>query len=322
MFPIFRNSKPSARLLVGALACSAMLSACGKSGGDKPPATQVAVKVNNDEISVHQINQALARAGRLAPEQAAVVGKQVLEQLIDQQLLIQKSLEKKLDRDPDVLNALEASRRQILSQAYLEKSVAASLAKPAPAEIKSFYDMHPDLFAQRRIYRLQELTAALAPEQLANLRAIGAKTRNLNDIAAWLRDNNIRYSANAAVRAAEQLPLEALPQLAHMKDGDISVTAAPGGVTVTQVVASQSMPLSEKEAGPFIEQFLLNQKRSELAGGEMKLLRQSAKVEYMGDFGKTAVAPPASAAQTKSAPPTTEQKSTASVIDKGVSGLQ
>jgi EpsD family peptidyl-prolyl cis-trans isomerase len=310
-----------APLLICALACLPLLAACGKGGGDKQPATQVAVKVNGDEISVHQINQALSRAGRLTPDQAAAAGKQVLEQLIDQQLLIQKSIEKKLDRDPDVLNALEASRRQILSQAYLEKSVTASIPKPAPDEIKKFYDAHPELFAQRRIYRLQELTVAAGAEQLAALRTEVAKTKNLNEVTVWLRGNNIRYNANAAVRAAEQLPQESLPRIAQMKDGDIGITDTEGGATVLQMVASQSVPLAEAEAAPFIERFLVNQKRTELASSEMKQLRQSAKLEYMGDFVKTAAAAPSQPVQ-PAAQPKADQKAVASEVDKGVSGLR
>jgi len=330
-----RLAAPRVRLLACALACVA-LGACGKSSADKTPATQVAVKVNGDEISVHQVNQALSRAGRLPPDQIGAAGKQVLEQLIDQQLLIQKSVEKKLDRDPDVLSVLEASRRQILSQAYLEKTVAASLTKPAPEEVKKFYDAHPDLFAQRRIYRLQELSAGVNAGQIAALRAESAKTRNLNDVANWLRGANIRFSANSAVRAAEQLPLEALPRIAQMKDGDITVTETQGVATVLQVVATQPMPLNEKEAGPFIEQYLANQKRIELASSEMKQLRESAKLEYKGDFVKTAAQAPAAApaaATPQSAPAAPaasaakpaqagEQGGAAAVIDKGVSGLK
>jgi EpsD family peptidyl-prolyl cis-trans isomerase len=335
------------RRLGCALLCLPLLAACGKTGSEKLPATQVAVKVNGDEISVHQINQALARAGRLTPDQAAAAGKQILEQLIDQQLLVQKSLEKKLDRDPDVLNALEASRRQILSQAYLEKAVPVDSAKPAPEDVKKFYDAHPELFAQRRIYRLQELTVALTAEQMPALRSEVDKTKNLNDITVWLRGNNIRYNANAAVRAAEQLPQEMLPHLAQMKDGDIGVSQTAGGVTVLQLVASQSVPLAEAEAKPFIEKFLINQKRTELASDEMKQLRQSAKLEYMGDFVKTAAGTPAASVPATPAaaspaatspvpvadvsapaavPPVDEtksdQKPAASVIDKGVSGLR
>ncbi|HEY4373063.1 MAG TPA: EpsD family peptidyl-prolyl cis-trans isomerase [Burkholderiales bacterium] len=324
------------------LAACTVLASCGKSTASKEAATQVAVKVNGDEISVHQVNQALSHVGALSPEQASAAGKKVLEQLIDQQLLIQKSIEKKLDRDPDVLNAIEASRRQILSQAYLEKSVAASVAKPSADDVRKFYAAHPELFSQRRVYRFQELTVSATPAQVASLREQAGKTKNMNEIVDWLKGQQLHYNAGTSVRAAEQLPQELLPRIAQMKDGDIGFTDSASGVMVVQLAGSQTVPIAEPDATPYIERYLVNQKRTELASNELKQLRDSAKLEYMGDFVKTAgkagdakaaaarpadtpkaavAADPAPAAQ-----PVADQggqKPAASAeIDKGVSGLQ
>ena len=108
------------RALVAASAVIIVLAGCGDSD-KKKAATQVAAKVNREEISVHQINAVLSRAGNLSPEQAKQAGADVLDKLIEQELLVQQSIEKKLDRDPKTMQALEAARRQILAQAYLEQ---------------------------------------------------------------------------------------------------------------------------------------------------------------------------------------------------------
>lgn len=271
------------------------LTACGKPGGEAKSASQVAVKVNADEITVHQVNQALARAGRIAPEQLETVSRQALEQLVDQQLLIQKALEAKLDRNPEIMSALDAARRQILAQAYMERTVAAGVVRPGPDELRAAYDAKPELFAERRIYRLRKNVAAVDGEPARELIALAGKTRNLNEIVTFLRAKDIKFNPNSAVRPAEQLPLEALPALARMKDGDIAAQGGNGQVTIVQRVAAQLMPLSMEEAAPLIEKFMQNQKRGELAGAHLKQLRESAKMEYVGEFAQ-----PASAAQ----PPT------------------
>ena len=51
--------------LAAALFCLALLAACGK-GDDKKPASQVAARVNSEEITVHQVNNVLARNPNLA----------------------------------------------------------------------------------------------------------------------------------------------------------------------------------------------------------------------------------------------------------------
>jgi|SRR5262245_23734435 len=297
----------------------ATLAACGRS--DSRPATQVAAKVNGDEISVHQINNSLARLGAVGAAQAKQATGVILERLIDQQLLIQKATEGKLDRDAVIMTAIENARRQILSQAYLERAVAVA-EKPTPEEIRKYYAEHPELFAQRRIYRFQELLAVVNEEQMKAVRSRAEKGRNLNQLVEWMRSQGIAYNGSFSIRAAEQLPMDQLPRLQAMKPGELTVVpAAPGRVAVIQLAAVQDAPLSEKEATPAIERFLLNRKRGDIAADEMKRLRAAAKVEYVGDFGKLAGAAPA-AASLAEPPAKQEAKEDKSFIDKGLTGLK
>jgi EpsD family peptidyl-prolyl cis-trans isomerase len=302
----------------------ALLSGCGNSGGSKP-ATQVAVKVNDGEISVHQVNALLARvpATGLTPEQQMQVRKRVVDELVDQQLLIERSLQAKLDRDPEVLAALESSRRQILSQAYIQKKIGAT-AKPADDDIQRYFDANPALFSQRKAYRLQELATNIPTERLPDLDNRIKASKSLEDVAEWLQRNGYQFAARSAVRGAEQLPLAALPKVAEMRNGEMAAFVNDDRVTILQVVDTQAQPLNEKEAAPYIEQFLTNTKREELLKAELKQLRQTAKIEYVGDLadassltstGKGGGA--AGSEQTKAAKPTAE-----AAVDKGVRGLR
>ena len=88
------------------LAGPTLLAACGEKRD--PGASQSAARVNKDEITVHEINFVLQQQRNLRPEQADAAAKQILERLIDQQLALQKAEEGKLDRDPRVVQQLEA----------------------------------------------------------------------------------------------------------------------------------------------------------------------------------------------------------------------
>ena len=272
-----------------------VLAGCGD---DKKVATQVAARVNKEEISVHQINNVLSRSGNLPPEQMKAASRQVLERLLDQELLVQKSAEKKLDREPKTMQAIEAARRDILARAYME-NVSASLAKPTPGEIGEFYSKRPELFSERRIYNLQEMTIAGNPgEFLPRLQEQMVKAKSLADVAGWLKSQNIPFAGNATTKAAEQLPLELLPRFHQMKDGQIGVVPSKDGILIVQLLASKTAPMDQKAATPFIEQFLMNQKRIEASNRELKQLREQAKIEYLGEFAKTEAAPKAAAAPT------------------------
>src|SRR3974390_2470128 len=109
--------------------CAALLvTACGHQAA---PSSQVAVKVNKDEITVLQLNQQLQRLPAGVPQdQRDEATRRVIVALIDQQLMAQQAIEHKLDREPDVLSALESARQQLLAQAYVQRVLAAQ-AKPS-----------------------------------------------------------------------------------------------------------------------------------------------------------------------------------------------
>lgn len=283
-------------LTISLIASAVALTACGGSD-KKEKATQVAAKVNKEEISVHQINFLLSQAQGIKPEQRDAASKVVLERLIDQELAYQKAQEQKLDRDPTVLQAIEAAKRQIVVQNYMAK-VASAAKQPSDTEIKQYYDSKPALFSERRVFSIQELAAEVKADQVAAVKAKLAEAKNLQEVVAVLQADGIRYNANQAVRSAEQLPLAQLDTIHQMKDGQVLVEDIPSGLHVVILAASESKPVAMAQAKPFIEQFMLNERRRQLIEGETKSLRNAAKIDYVGSFAKNpgAASAPAGAA--------------------------
>jgi hypothetical protein len=208
---------------------------------------------------------------------------------------------------------------RILAQAYLEHTLS-GVAKPSPAEIKDYYAKHPDLFEKRRVFRFQELVVAVKPDNVEAVKAQLSQAKTMDDMVAWLKSQDIKFTGGAAVKTAEQLPLELLPKLNQMKDGQTLVMAAGDNLQILQLVASQEQPVAEDKAAPAIERFLLNQKRKELAEAEVKKLRDAAKIEYVGAFADAGADAPAPAATAQPAKP--EAKPDAGFVDKGLSGLK
>lgn len=305
-------------LTLTALALS--LAACGKKD-DKPAATQVAAKVGSEEISVHQINQVLQRTNTAGatPEAVKNLSREVLEKLIDQQLAVDQANESKLHRSPEVVAQIEAARRDILARAYLQK-LAAGLPKPTPEEAKTYISEHPQLFAERRIYNLQEIV--LPPradaDTVANqMRSLLGAGKSMEEIAATLKTQGVVFNAGSATRSAEQIPLEVLAKLHTLKDGQSLVIEAPRSATLVHVVSSQLSPVTEAVALPRVEQFLANQRANEAIAADIKRLRSATTITYMGEFANTPA--PASSEQ-KPAPDPAASEPTA--IDKGVAGLK
>src|SRR5712664_1669722 len=125
MSPGYPEPMVKRRLCLSVLIALVALSSCGKADVKKASG-QIVAKVNGDEISVHQINNAIARSNAIPPDEAKQAAAQTLERIVDQELLVQKALKDKLDRDPQIMQSIEDAKRQILARAYIERAAAAS----------------------------------------------------------------------------------------------------------------------------------------------------------------------------------------------------
>lgn len=326
--PVFNSTaRLRASLTLGAIATSALLVACGGGDGDKKSSTQVAAKVNSGEISVHQVNFVLQRQQGLKPEQAQAVSRRVLEGLVDQELAVQQAVEQKLDRDPRIVSAIDAARRDILARAYADR-VAEAAAAPTPEDIKAYYDSKPALFSKRRIYGLQEFNIEANADQKKALQAKIPTLRSAEELAGALKAASIRFAARNVSQAPENIPMGFLDQLAKTNEGQWVVVVTPTGLNAALVASAKSAPVTEDAAKKAIEQFLLSDRKRKLVADGIKALRGSAKIEYVGQFAAAASAAgdAGGAVEAPSVAPTPPAGASdaldASALQKGLSGLK
>src|SRR6266850_1361666 len=149
-----------------------------------------------------------------------------------------------LARTPGVQQAVESARSDILARAYLQQ-VAQAQPRPNADEVRKYYAEHPELFAQRRVFSLEEIEvmreAARQAGFSAALRDNAAQGASMEQIADWLRARDVQHAVTRGVRAAEQIPLDLLPRLQAMKEGEVQVIDTGGGdaLLVVRVLAAK-----------------------------------------------------------------------------------
>jgi EpsD family peptidyl-prolyl cis-trans isomerase len=315
----FNSFKGERIIALSVLAAAVVLvSACGDSGKKDKANSQTAVKVNKEELTVHQINYVLQQQRGLKPEQMDGASRQVLEKLIDQELALQKAEEQKLDRDPKVVQQLQAAKREIIARAYAEK-IGDAASKPTPDEVRKYYEQNPALFKERRVYSIQELFVDAKPEEMDKIRADLQKSKNISEFVEMLKAAGVRFTGNQAVRAAEQLPLGMLTGFAALKDGQAMFNATASGAQVIFLAGSRSEPVDEARAKPAIEAYLGNDAKRKLIDSEIKALRSAAKIEYVGKFAQPAASAPAASV---TAPAVAASGVDTNGLTKGLSGLK
>lgn len=250
---------------------------------------QVAAKVNNDEISVHQVNFLLQRQAGVTAENANSAGREVLERLIDQELALQRAKDLKIDREPVVQQAIEAARRDIVTQAYIQRSGDAA-TKPTPQEVQAYYRSNPALFAQRRVFTLLDVFVESTELQAATLKDKLGAARTPAELSGQLQGLGLPYTERLSTQPASALPMDLLGRLAALRDGQSLLLPDPKGLRLVLVVSSRVDPLSEEAARPAIEQYLVNDRRRLIAEQEVKALRTGARIEYAGIFADAAPA--------------------------------
>lgn len=179
-----------------------------------------------------------------------------------------------------ILASRRAGAAALALCAALAGTVLASPAAAADAQsevdpVRSFYDGHPELFAQRRVYRFDRVSI---PEWKAYFPEVRAKVEELDrrpdkssimpQLTAWLRGREIDFSSDQATLAAEQLPMDSVAKVHRMQVGDVLVIPEAGKLAVLLLQEARTQPLSLEQAAPFIRRYLSQTARAAQAGDD------------------------------------------------------
>lgn len=282
------NSLPWKWLRYGMLlAASVALTACNSS---ETKTGQTLAKVDGEEITVLQLNEELKRAD-IPPGQQEAARKQLLETLIDRQVLIDEAVRNKMDRTPEVMQAIGRAKAQIIAQAYLH-AMTARIDKPSQAEIDDYFQKHPEFFTNRKQFDMTEVLISTRDFNEEVKSAIGP-AKSLDEVVAWLDSHNVQYRRGHLSRTTADLPQEISARLQDLPKDHLFLVNEEGNTMFVSLVAVNDSPVTAKDAAPLIEQYLIKNKAKEMADTEIAHLRSLAKIEYL------AASAPAAAAEDK-----------------------
>lgn len=255
-----------------------LLIACSKKAGDEKTSQSI-VRINGDEITMYQLNNELQRLNP-KPDQLEAATKLVTSALIDRQILIQEAKKVDIDRKPRVVQAIESAKMQIISQSYLEDKISLK-AKPSAPEISDYRSQHADIFTQRKIFTLDEISFKVEASHAQEVALLIDSAKSIEDVVLWLNNHQSKYTQNRSEHASESIPPLLLAKLEKMATGEIMSTHANETTSVLRLINVEDAAISEVDAKPIIEQILFNQKRAVIIDSEMKRLHSAANIEYL-----------------------------------------
>lgn len=278
MTPLAKRSNPC--LLAWLTAATLALTACSDTAPEQAP-SQVIARVNKVEITMLQFNHALQTMGVAVPSET--VRREVTRKLIDREIAVQAANEAGMDKVPEVLLQLEEARREVLARAFAER-IAGRATPPTTEEAERFYRSNPALFSERRIYRLREAALSVEIQHIDEIKRLLSEQASLNEVSEWSRGQDIAFNEQIVIRAAEQLPIEALPRLQKASTGDTVIFESPRGILVYEVLDAQAAPVSWEAARPIVLDHLARQVGKREVEARIGALRSMAVVTYADGF--------------------------------------
>lgn len=270
----------TAKTLLSLVVCGIVLTGCGDDAEKKSP-SQVLARVNGKEITVLQLNYLLAQQPKTDNE----TKQKLLDSLVEQELMVQKAEELKLDRNPDVLQGVEFSKKQVLAQAVIQNLIGKRI-EPSTTDVTKYYNEHPNIFSNRQVFDIAVflLKASDMTESINVALETSAKSEVTQKI---LEKEGIKFKQTDAKRSSEQIPAVVLEKLMVINDGDIiKVPDENNNLMLMQLISRTSQPVSKNDAEQAIKQLLLNEQIQNKAQNQLKSIKDTAKIEYLQKFAE------------------------------------
>lgn len=272
---------PAFRSLLMIVLSAALLAGCGHHAVEGTK-SQVAAKIDGKEVTIHEVNQYLSRMEHMqgTPEQ---IRRRAIDAVIDQNLLLEAAKRAKVDRDPHVLQSLLESNKDILIKAYLEQKITPP-SPPTAAAILAYYQAHPALFAERKLYQLDQLDIQANQEQQKNLLAALRDSATIEDFIKWLKTQRITFDDIPTVKAPEDMSAQERDAFLTVKVGEATImNQNPDGIGITVLTATQPQPLSLDNVRMKISRILSAEARRQEIAALTETYRQRAKIEYVNE---------------------------------------
>jgi len=263
-----------ASLLIASLA----LAAC-----DKEPVGQVAAVLNDDEITLQEINAELSNGVLPAGLDEKEAQNNALQMVIDRKLLAGVAKQEGVDTDPSYIIRKRQMEDALLAK-ILSERLAKSIERPTSAQIEKFIADNPQRFAGHTVYELDAVQFSLPEGE--TLKGQFADDHSISALIERLDSMGIQYQRRKTGLDSAKLGKNLAARLASLPPGEPflipSNSMVLGGV-VTKRVAD---PISNDEARPIALRALTDKALGDVLRDRLEKAKKEAKISYAEGFSE------------------------------------
>lgn len=253
-----------------------------ESNGKVSEKSQVAVNVNGQEITFTEYNEYLKRIPNTAGKDEKEIEKiksSVLEGLIEQKLLLQAAKEAGVEKEADVITAIDMAKNKLIIEAYLAK-VLTGVAKPADQQLEGFYNTNKVLFGERKIYGYDQYIIKVNITEAQKIKDKLKLLDRSNELPNFLKANNIEFTKQSELRTSEKLPPKLALAMTRLNEGDIGYFDVSDGIVIIGLNQAKQAPIDFESAKKFITPVLEKEMREKFVKNMIEGIRATSKIEY------------------------------------------
>lgn len=131
------------RIILGACMALALWTGCSKKNKTVDTGEKVYARVNDAELTESGLRELVPSDfyNTLTPDHK----KEIVQEWVNNELLYQEALKLKIDRDPEIVSILNNSKRNLLRNELLERSLS-DVKAPEDKELQKYYEDHKKNF--------------------------------------------------------------------------------------------------------------------------------------------------------------------------------
>ena len=260
------------RVTASVMTAALLLAGCG--GGEEEGTLakgQTVASVNGKEVTVHELNAELMGVNLPQGERRKQVEQAALQSVVGRTILADIARERGIDKSPSYLMQQRRANENLLVQ-MLRADIASKLPPPTREDATAYMNRNPDLFAQRKIYSLDQIQFEM-PEDMSAIRRL-EPLKTMEQVEQQLIQDRIQYRRGSGRLDTVGTNPEMIRQIARLPDGEIFIVPQRGSVVASRITGVQVVPFEGEEAVNYAMNLLQNDRMRQATERELK-----AKVE-------------------------------------------
>ena len=257
---------------------AAALLCVGGCASETKPSGQVVATVDGTDITQRDMQSELLANGLQTAPQTKQLRSEVLEKIINRKLIDLEAQKAGVDNSPDYLAAIQRAREVILAQMFVTQRVQ-QYPEPSPADVQQFVADNPQMFSERKVYTLDQISLMGDTTVLKHLQELSS----MEEIVKWLKLRKVPYSRRQAKVDSSSIAKDLVIKMNAIANGIPFITQQSANLLVSSKLDVASAPLG-KDLQQDAAAILKRQNVEKAIEDQISYRRRAAKITYKSGY--------------------------------------